>query len=224
MEAIIGPQPGKIAADIVRRVLDVAFDKGHPDPRHSEHWWDWKDWPFDGRQWEYDGQLNRYKFNKKVNAEWERRAKILPPNTGMNGSDLHVVRKLEGGLLWGDKKFPNGRTSIRSSRSFCPPSTSSGEAFMEDLFVEASNLTKRSSYDASIKPKRPIQKLPLNDKFVREFEEEFYKCKADILVDRSLGVLNLNFYICTDSFATRGEQLSLKEADGGVPSLSLVPP
>lgn len=92
---------------------------------------------------------------------------------------------------------------------------------MEDLFVEASNLTKRSSYDASIKPKRPIQKLPLNDKFVREFEEEFYKCKADILVDRSLGVLNLNFYICTDSFATRGEQLSLKEADGGVPSLSI---
>jgi len=158
-----------------------------------------------------------------VNAEWERRTKNLPPNTGMEGSELHFVRKLEGGLLWGEKSFPKGRTSIRSSRSFCPPSTSTGDAFIKDLFQEARDLTKRSSYDASIKPNRPPQKLPMNDKFKREFEEEFErdddKCCAGVL--SAAGVFDINFYYCTDSFATRGEQLSLKEADGGIPSLSV---
>lgn len=65
MEAIVGPEPGKIVAEALTRVLDLAFDEGHPDPRHSEHWWDWRDWPFDGRQWTYDGSINRYKLDKK---------------------------------------------------------------------------------------------------------------------------------------------------------------
>jgi hypothetical protein len=73
MEAIVGPEPGKYVAKAIQRVIELAYDEGHPDPRHSEHWWDWKDWPIDGRQWDYDGSINRYQLDKKIHSEWKRR-------------------------------------------------------------------------------------------------------------------------------------------------------
>ena len=205
MEAIVGPEPGKIVAEALTRVLDLAFDEGHPDPRHSEHWWDWRDWPFDGRQWTYDGSINRYKLDKKINAEWERRQNF-PPNSGMEGSDLRVERKLEGGLLWGEKKFPIGRTSIRSSaRTMCPPQTGIDQ-FMIELLTEAADLDKRSSYDTAIKRDKPNKGLPFKEGFSQEVEA---------VLGKNCEVLMMQYFGCTDAFATRGEQ----NGEGNVPSL-----
>jgi len=211
MEALIGPQPGKIAAETVRHVLDLAFEKGHPDPRHSEHWWDWRDWPFDGRQWSYDGSVNRYKLDKQIHAEWKRRQNF-PPNSGMEGSELRVERKLEGGVLWGEKQFPNGRTSLRSSRSICHENPNK---LRDHLFMEACDLKKRSSYDASIMPNKPMPNLPMDDKFKHDYLEEYYG--ADISGEIiTHDVLGFKFFGCTGSFATRGEQ---DDEDNSVPSL-----
>ena len=82
------PEPGKYCASMVRRVLDLAFDEGHSDPRHSEHWWEWVNWPIDGRQWEYNGQINRYEVNNKAVADHEKRVHL----GGIRGSDLKIER------------------------------------------------------------------------------------------------------------------------------------
>eukprot|EP00574_Skeletonema_japonicum_P007860 CAMPEP_0201727516 /NCGR_PEP_ID=MMETSP0593-20130828/12545_1 /ASSEMBLY_ACC=CAM_ASM_000672 /TAXON_ID=267983 /ORGANISM="Skeletonema japonicum, Strain CCMP2506" /LENGTH=500 /DNA_ID=CAMNT_0048219349 /DNA_START=67 /DNA_END=1569 /DNA_ORIENTATION=- len=209
MEAFLGPEPAMYIAEMLLRVIDVAFDKGHPDPRHSEHWWDWRDWPFDGRQWTYEGTINRYKLDKKDHAEWKRRQNFSVGSGIKEGSGLHIERKLEGGMLWGEKKFPEGRTCIRSStKVVCPPSYECVDDFMVELFKEATDLDKRLSYDAAIKRDKPIKALPVRDEFSQEVAEHV-GCSAD--------VLTMKYFGCTDAFATRGEQ----NGEDNAPSLMI---
>lgn len=134
-------------AEKLLQVLSISVEQGNPDPRDSEHWWDWRDWPFDGRQWSYEGTINRYKLDKKVHAEWKRRQNFSVGSAIKEGSGLCIERKLEGAMLWGEKKFPEGgRTCIRSSTKVaCPPSERI-DKFMIQLFKEATDLGKRQSY------------------------------------------------------------------------------
>ena len=105
---MLGPDPGSFYASIVRRVLELALDPGHPDPRHSEHWWAWADWPLDGRQWDrIDGS---FKLDRGALSEHKERSSL----EGALGSKLKVERKLEG-IIW-DTDRP--RTAIRSTGVF----------------------------------------------------------------------------------------------------------
>jgi len=198
METLIGPEPAMYVAEMLLRVQLLALDEGHPDPRHCEHWWNWRDWPFDGRQWSYEGAINRYKLDKKVHAEWKRRQNFPVGSGILEGSGLCIERKLEGGMLWGEKKFPEGgRTCIRSSsKVVCPPSERIDE-FMVQLFKEATDLDKRQSYDAAIKRGKPINSLPVKEEFNQEVKEH---------LGGYGNILTMQYFGCTDAFATRGEQ------------------
>jgi hypothetical protein len=161
MEHVLGgtDAAGKHFASIVRRVLELAAVEGHPDPRHEAHWWKHSDWTIDGRQWQYDGSLDRHTLSKKSVAEHEKRTK----QHGFQGSGLLIERKLEG-AFWGDKKYPNGRTSLRASASF-PKHLWNLEGLLDDdeeedddntsmwwnhLHLTAGMLKHRYKYDASI--------------------------------------------------------------------------
>mmetsp|Transcript_19813 Transcript_19813/g.22329 ORF Transcript_19813/g.22329 Transcript_19813/m.22329 type:complete len:532 (-) Transcript_19813:163-1758(-) len=224
MEEIIGdPEPGKFAADLVRRVLDIAFDQGHPDQRHSEHWWDREDWPLDGRQWSYNGQINRYEFNQRCVTEHELRKE---KKRGSGSDEITIQRKLEG-KIWGEKKFPLGRTTIRSKKIF------PANKFQQDdddaingtlpwwnLFTEATNLDSRSLYDTSIGTPTKIMKIPFDD-YVETFEnEDVYPSYGSNVTQHKCKLLDVSWYSCTDDFATKGDQ-ELNEDNIGIPSLSV---
>lgn len=230
MEAIVGPEPGKYVAKAIQRVIELAYDEGHPDPRHSEHWWDWKDWPIDGRQWDYDGSINRYQLDKKIHSEWKRRQKQQTCSaesngsesnhhgSGMEGSGLKVQRKLEGGMLWGKQKFPQGRTCIRSSSKVELLPSVDIDKFKAGMFNEVTNLTNRASYDAAIKPDKPIQDLPMNDQFKQEYTDAINNSdneKLRINTIRGSKIVATKFFGCTGPFAVKGEQ----HGEESIPSL-----
>lgn len=231
MEAIVGPEPGKYVAKAIQRVIELAYDEGHPDPRHSEHWWDWKDWPFDGRQWDYDGSINRYQLDKNIHSEWKRRQKQACSvesgesesddhnGSGMEASGLKVQRKLEGGMLWKQQKFPNGRTCIRSSSKVDILPSVDIEKFKAGMFNTVVNLTNRASYDAAIKPDKPIQDLPMNDQFKQEYTEAINNSdneKLRVNTIRGSKIVATKFFGCTGPFAVKGEQ---EYGEESVPSL-----
>ena len=81
--------------------------------------------------------------------------------------------------------------------------------------MEACDLKKRSSYDASIMPNKPMTNLPKDDKFKHDYNEEYYG--ADISGEIiTHDVLGFKFFGCTGSFATMGEQ---DDEDNSIPSL-----
>ena len=96
----------------------------------------------------------------------------------MAGSGLTVKVQLEG-ALWGDGKYPGGRTSLRSQAMFlAPPVEGAGEDNNDDdgdddirddrrnsvllpLWNKARDLGERCIYDASIKLGAAIRDMPL---------------------------------------------------------------
>jgi hypothetical protein len=102
---LLGPNPG---ASVVKRVLETAFDPGHADPRHRDHWWSWEDWPLDGRQWE--PEFGKYKLKKGAVSEHKARKKM----EGAFDSRLKVERKLEG-IIW---DYDKPHSALRSTGAF----------------------------------------------------------------------------------------------------------
>lgn len=77
---------------------------------------------------------------------------------------------------------------------------------MIELLTEAADLDKRSSYDAAIKRDKPIKGLPFKEVFSQEVEA---------VLGENCKVLMMQYFGCTDAFATRGEQ----KGEDNVPSL-----
>ena len=132
------------------------------------------------------------------------------------------------------KKYPLGRTSLRSSTTlpaslFPQPKndveeedsidSSDADTFWAEMFAKASNVRYRSQYDASIyvPDNQMIAKAPRDEKMNQDFEDEkpfdghFESGHDCFLIDSSMS------YYCTDNVATKGEQqLSLHVMCPGV--------
>jgi hypothetical protein len=233
MEKVLGSDvASKFSADIVRRVLEMAIDKGHPDPRHEAQWWDWKDWTLDGRQWQYDASIRKHSLEEECVKEHERRSKL---GGGFEGSNLKIERKLEG-AYWGDKLYPSGRTSLRSSTVFSKSlfdheqlddddddqdEDDEGDSTMLGLWLTAGTLDYRYHYDASITEPQKIS-CQADDKISPQLHAGFKKelpFSPIALEDASASLTQISLYMCTDNFAVKEEQES--SSIPGVASISV---
>lgn len=81
---LLGPNPGDFCASVIKRVLEIAVDPDHEDPRHCDHWWPcWKERPMDGCQsWNNNNEL----LDRSMVVEYNERTKMK----GMLGSKLQV--------------------------------------------------------------------------------------------------------------------------------------
>lgn len=92
----------------MRRVLEIAVDEGHEDPRHRDHWWPWKEWPLDGRQYWLANEDE--KIDKTAVSEHKNRSKM----EGALQTKLLVERKMEG-IIWDPDK---PRLVLRATGAF----------------------------------------------------------------------------------------------------------
>lgn len=228
MEVLLRPQQ---AATLVHRILVLARDQGHADPRHCDHYWEWKQWPMDGRQWSYNGELGTYDLNQEQVLEHERRC-ALQQQQGYEDTGVVIERKLEG-VLWGAKKFPKGRTVVRGKRTFpnawFPVTVDSGDddddddaddeddsvgdfGCLPDLLVTASCISLRRLYDASITKEGTIKTGKPSEQYDQLFRALLYVTTNGKWHGFLAG--SWSFFICSDSvFAAPGEQ----DTTDGVP-------